>query len=150
MNNFFFWRNWELLNGIFLRCPSSQWLYSVSVCIFTLRLQYYINTFYFQYQQQVTVFIVGYENICGQKLRLLQQVNEVSNWKIDVTASDKLMQCINSFMFYMICIPIDQHKTCHCDVTRLFIATKEPKITCKHFHHTVSGRAISNQWCFIS
>ncbi|KAK2167421.1 hypothetical protein LSH36_28g08000 [Paralvinella palmiformis] len=28
------------------------------------------------YQQQVTIFIVGYENVCGQKLRLLQQVNE--------------------------------------------------------------------------
>ena len=69
-----------------------------------------MNTFYFQYQQQVTVFIVGYENICGQKLRLLQQVNEVSNWKMDVTVSDKLMQC-NSFMFYMTCIPIDQRKS---------------------------------------
>ncbi|OWF40736.1 hypothetical protein KP79_PYT23239 [Mizuhopecten yessoensis] len=29
-----------------------------------------------KYQQQVTIFIVGYENVCGQKLRLLQQVNE--------------------------------------------------------------------------
>ena len=29
------------------------------------------------YQKQVTIFIVGYENVCGQKLRLLQQVNEV-------------------------------------------------------------------------
>ncbi|CAL1539572.1 unnamed protein product [Lymnaea stagnalis] len=29
-----------------------------------------------QYQQQVTVFIVGYSDICHQKLRLLQQVNE--------------------------------------------------------------------------
>ncbi|XP_055872551.1 golgin subfamily A member 3-like isoform X5 [Biomphalaria glabrata] len=29
-----------------------------------------------QYQQQVTVFIVGYSDICHQKFRLLQQVNE--------------------------------------------------------------------------
>ncbi|RUS69913.1 hypothetical protein EGW08_022325, partial [Elysia chlorotica] len=29
-----------------------------------------------QYQQQVTVFIVGYSDVCHQKLRLLQQVNE--------------------------------------------------------------------------
>ncbi|KAL5020532.1 hypothetical protein ScPMuIL_003424 [Solemya velum] len=29
-----------------------------------------------KYQQQVTVFIVGYENVSTQKLRLLQQVNE--------------------------------------------------------------------------
>ncbi|BFZ26103.1 hypothetical protein BsWGS_29142 [Bradybaena similaris] len=29
-----------------------------------------------QYQQQVTVFIVGYQDVCLQKLRLIQQVNE--------------------------------------------------------------------------
>ncbi|CAD5118519.1 DgyrCDS7212 [Dimorphilus gyrociliatus] len=29
-----------------------------------------------KYQQQITIFIVGYENVCGQKLRLLQQVND--------------------------------------------------------------------------
>ena len=32
----------------------------------------------FQYQQQVTVFIVGYEDISSQKMKLLQQVNDVS------------------------------------------------------------------------
>ena len=32
---------------------------------------------FFQYQQQVTIFIVGFSDISGQKLRLLQQVNEV-------------------------------------------------------------------------
>lgn len=30
------------------------------------------------YQKQVTIFVVGYENVCGQKLQLLQQVNEVT------------------------------------------------------------------------
>ncbi|XP_074660248.1 uncharacterized protein LOC141912760 isoform X5 [Tubulanus polymorphus] len=29
-----------------------------------------------KYQQQVTIFIVGYENICTKKLQLLQQINE--------------------------------------------------------------------------
>ncbi|XP_064645331.1 centromere-associated protein E-like isoform X3 [Lineus longissimus] len=48
-----------------------------------------------QYQQQVTIFIVGYENACIQKLKLLQQVNEffVENTKddedVDVYATEQ-------------------------------------------------------------
>ena len=38
-----------------------------------------------KYQKQVTIFIVGYENVCGQKLRLLQQVNEVRLYGIGGT-----------------------------------------------------------------
>ena len=32
----------------------------------------------FQYQDRVTVFIVGYQDVCYERLKLLQQVNEVS------------------------------------------------------------------------
>ena len=33
---------------------------------------------YVQYKQQLTIFIVGYQDVCGQKLKLLAQVNDVS------------------------------------------------------------------------
>lgn len=30
-----------------------------------------------KYQQQVTVFVVGFQDVCTQKMQLLQQVNQV-------------------------------------------------------------------------
>ena len=30
-----------------------------------------------QYQKQVTIFIVGFQDVCSEKMQLLQQVNQV-------------------------------------------------------------------------
>ena len=38
---------------------------------------FYLSILYFQYQNQVTVFIVGHTALCEQKLNLISQLNEV-------------------------------------------------------------------------
>ena len=37
-----------------------------------------------QYQKQVTIFIVGFQDVCSQKMQLLQQVNQVGLVKTTV------------------------------------------------------------------